>query len=158
MENRLHFAYCFCAQAVVVEIDKKTGDVKVLRVYAANDVGKAVNPALVEGQIEGGVAMGIGMALSENYIQKDGIPITTTLGSLHLPKSTDVPVDIQTIMVEEGHPYGPFGAKGMGELPLNATAPAILNAVRRATGVRIHKLPIDAKALADAIRTHKTDI
>ena len=158
VENRLHFAYCFCAQAVVVEIDKKTGDVKVLRVYAANDVGKAVNPALVEGQIEGGVAMGIGMALSENYIQKDGIPITTTLGSLHLPKSTDVPVDIQTIMVEEGHPYGPFGAKGMGELPLNATAPAILNAVRRATGVRIHKLPIDAKALAEAIRTHKTDI
>jgi hypothetical protein len=152
VENRLHFSYCFCAQVVVVEVDELTGQVKVLRVYAANDVGRAVNPALVEGQIEGGVAMGIGMALQENFVQKDGVVITKDLASLHVPKFTDIPLDIQPIMVEEGHPYGPFGAKGMGELPLNATAPAILNAVYNAVGVRINRLPISRENLAAEIR------
>ncbi len=158
VENRLHFAYCFSAQAVVVEVDEETGDVKVLRVYAANDVGKAVNPKLVEGQIEGGVAMGIGMALQENFVQKDGVVVTKDLESLHLPTSQDVPMDLYPLIVEENHPYGPFGAKGMGELPLNPTAPAILNAIYNAVGVRIHKLPVDKAALLNAIKTGKHEI
>lgn len=152
VENRLHFAYCFCAQCVVVEVDELTGAVEVLRVYAANDVGRAVNPALVEGQIEGGVAMGIGMALSERFVQKDGVVVTKDLASLRVPRSTDIPMHIEPVMIEEGHPYGPFGAKGMGELPLNATAPAILNAVYNAVGVRINRLPIDRQKLAEEIR------
>lgn len=155
VEHRLHFSYCFCAQAAVVEVDELTGDVKVLRIYAANDVGRAVNPALVEGQIEGGVAMGIGMALKENFVQKDGIVVTKDIRSLNLPHSTDVPLELYPIYVEEHHPYGPFGAKGMGELPLNATAPAILNAVYNAVGVRINKLPIQPKELAQKIAEKK---
>lgn len=158
VENRLHFAYCFSAQVVVVEVDEETGDVKVLRVYAANDVGKAVNPRLVEGQIEGGVAMGIGMALTENFVQKDAIVVTKDLRSLKLPTTQDVPLEIYPLIVEENHPYGPFGAKGMGELPLNPTAPAILNAIYNAVGVRVHRLPVDKVALLDAIKTGKHDI
>lgn len=152
VENRLHFSYCFSAQAVVVEVDELTGKVKVLRVYAANDVGKAVNPALVEGQIEGGVAMGLGMALSENFIQKDAQVVTKDLASLKLPKTVDMPETLECLVIEEGHPYGPFGAKGMGELPLNATAPAILNAIYNAVGVRINKLPINSAELARKIQ------
>ena len=154
-EYRLHFSYCFAVQAAVVEVDELTGEVKVLRVYAANDAGRVVNPALLEGQIEGGVAMGIGMALQERYIQKDGITITKDLESLHVPKATDVPYEIYAIPVEEIHPYGPYGAKGMGELPLNPTAPAILNAVYNAVGVRIHKLPVDCRTIAEAIKARQ---
>ena len=151
--HRLHFSYCFGVQAVVVEVDESTGRVEVKRVYAANDVGRAINPALVEGQIEGGVAMGVGYALSEKFEMRDGYVLTRELKDMGLPTATDVPLDIQTIIVEETHPYGPYGAKGMGELPLNATAPAILNAIYNATGVRVNALPITPeklKALLDA--------
>lgn len=151
VRHRLHFSYCFSAQVVVVEVDEETGKVQVLRVYAANDVGRAVNPALVQGQIEGGVAMGLGMALSERFEQKDGYVLSRDLDSLHLPRTVDMPEKIEAIAIEEGHPYGPFGAKGMGELPLNATAPAILNAIYNAVGVRINKLPVDPAELARRI-------
>ena len=122
---------------------------------AVCDVGTALNPLLLSGQIEGAIAMGIGMALQERYIQKDGITITKDLESLHVPKATDVPYEIHAIPVEEIHPYGPYGAKGMGELPLNPTAPAILNAVYNAVGVRIHKLPVDCRTIAEAIKARQ---
>lgn len=139
---RLHFSYSFGVQAVIVEVDEDTGEVKVLRVYAANDAGRAINPALVEGQIEGGVAMGIGYALSEKFLMKDGYVLTKHLKDMGLPRTTHVPLDIRASIVEENHPHGPFGAKGMGELPLNATAPAILSAIYKAVGVRVNSLPI----------------
>ncbi len=154
-DYKLHFAYSFGVQAVVVEVDELTGKVDVLRVYAANDVGRAINPALVEGQIEGGIAMGIGYALSEKFLIEDGQVVTKQLKDMGLPRSTDVPTDIRTIIVEEKHPYGPFNAKGMGEIPLNPTAPAILNAIYNAVGVRINALPVDAKALAKQINEKK---
>ena len=139
---RLHFSYSFGVQAVIVEVDEDTGEVKVLRVYAANDAGRAINPALVEGQIEGGIAMGIGYALSEKFLMKDGYVLTKQLKDMGIPRATDISADIKTFIVEEHHPYGPFGAKGMGELPLNATAPAILNAIYDAVGVRAKSLPV----------------
>lgn len=145
--HRLHFSYCFGVQAVIVEVDEDTGEVRVLRVYAANDVGRAINPALVEGQIEGGVAMGIGYALSEKFEMKDGYVLTKQIKDMGIPHTMDVPLDIRPILVEEIHPYGPYGAKGMGELPLNATAPAIMNAIYQATGVRVTELPITPQKL-----------
>ena len=83
--------------------------------------------------------------------------VTKDLASLRVPHSTDVPMHIEPVMVEEGHPYGPFGAKGMGELPLNATAQAILNAVYNAVGVRINRLPVDRKKLAEEIKRKQAE-
>ena len=151
--RHLHFAYDFSAQAVVVEVDEETGKVDVLRVCAANDVGRAVNPALVEGQIEGGVAMGIGMALKEAYIQDaDARVVTKDLKDLRLPRALDIPMELYPIIIEEGHPYGPFGAKGVGELPLNATSPAIANAIYDAVGVRLHHLPMRPEDILEALK------
>ncbi len=151
--RHLHFAYDFSAQAAVVEVDEETGKVDVLKVYAADDVGRAVNPSLVAGQIEGGVAMGIGMALKEAYIQDENAEVVTKdLTSLHLPGALDVPMDLYPIIIEEGHPYGPFGAKGVGELPLNATAPAIANAIYDAVGVRLHHLPMRPEDILQALK------
>lgn len=155
---RLHFAYCYGTQAAVVQVDEQTGEVKVLRIYAAHDVGKAINPALVEGQIEGGVAMGIGYALSEEFVMENGYIVTKDLGSLGVPTALDVPGEIQTVLVEENHPYGPFGAKGMGELPLNATAPAILNAIYDAVGVRVTSLPVKPEKLRNILQAKKRSV
>jgi CO/xanthine dehydrogenase Mo-binding subunit len=149
---RLHFSYCFGVQAVVIEVDEETGEVKVLRVYAANDAGRAINPALVEGQIEGGVAMGIGYALSEKFLMQDGYVLTKQLKDMGIPRTTDVPTDIRPFIIEENHPYGPFGAKGMGEIPLNATAPGILNAIYDAVGVRVTSTPITPDRLLKLMR------
>lgn len=152
VDYRIHFSYSFGVQAVVVEVDELTGEVEVLRVYAANDVGKAVNPDLVEGQIEGGVAMGIGYALSERFDMKDGYVLSRDFRSLGLPLSTDVPFDIRTFIIEENHPLGPFGATGMGELPLNNTAPAIVNAIYDAVGVRLTSLPVEREKIQKGIQ------
>lgn len=155
VENRLHFSYCFGVQAVIIEVDESTGETEVLRVFAAHDVGKAINPALVEGQIEGGVAMGIGYALSEEFVMKDGYVESKTFGKLGIPDITQIPTDIRAIIIEDNHPYGPYGAKGMAELPLNATAPAILNAIYNAVGIRVEAIPINPKKLAELIKQKK---
>jgi CO/xanthine dehydrogenase Mo-binding subunit len=152
LAHRLHFSYCFGFQAAVVEVDENTGVVEVLRVYAASDVGRAVNPSLVEGQIEGGVAMGLGYALSEEFVMEKGYVKSTRLGDLGLPKTTQVPFDIRSFIVEDYHPHGPFGAKGMGELPMNATTPAILNAIHNAVGVWVKKLPARPEVIRALIR------
>lgn len=149
---RTHFSYSFGVQAVVVEVDLLTGEVVVKDVYAANDVGRAINPELIEGQIEGGVAMGIGYALSEKFDMKDGYVLSRDIASLGLPGVSDMPDEIKTFIVEENHPFGPFGAKGMGELPVNNTAPAIVNAIYDAVGVQLNKIPIRPEELLQAIR------
>lgn len=154
VENRLHFSYCFGVQAVIIEVDESTGEVEVLRVYAAHDVGKAINPALVEGQMEGGVAMGIGYALSEEFVMEDGYVKSNTFRKLGIPDITKIPTDIRSIIIEDYHPYGPYGAKGMAELPLNATAPAILNAIHNAVGVRVDSIPVKPEKLLELLK-HK---
>ncbi len=128
--------YAFGAQMAEVVVDLELGTVKVLRVVAAHDVGRAINPTLIEGQVEGGIAQGIGMALMEEYLPGR----TDNLHDYLIPTVGDVP-PIETILIESPEPLGPFGAKGVGEPALIPTAAAILNAMRDATGVTIPCVP-----------------
>jgi CO/xanthine dehydrogenase Mo-binding subunit len=128
--------YGYGAHLAEVEVDLRLGTVKVLNIVAAHDVGRAINPVLVEGQIEGGVAQGIGMALMEQFIPGRG----ENLHDYLIPTIGDVP-PIRSILVEKPSSVGPFGAKGIGEQALIPTAPAILNAICHATGVRITTTP-----------------
>ena len=129
--------YGFAAQIASVEVDLELGTVAPRRVVAAHDVGAAVNPTLVEGQIEGGIAQGIGLALMEEYIPGR----TENLHDYLFPTVGDIP-EIECLLVEDPEPLGPYGAKGIGEPALIPTAPAILNAVHHATGLRLRRLPI----------------
>ena len=133
-------AYSFACQLALVEVDTETGEVSVSRIVAAHDVGKAINPQNVEGQIQGGVAMGVGFAVMEQYIPGK----TVSMGDCCLPTSLDVP-SIQPFIVEVHEPSGPFGAKGVGEPALIPTTPAILNAIADALGDRIYTLPANAE-------------
>ncbi|MGC8787940.1 MAG: xanthine dehydrogenase family protein molybdopterin-binding subunit, partial [Anaerolineae bacterium] len=153
---RVHVAYCFCAQACILEVDENSGEVRVLKMIAAQDVGKAIHPQNIRGQIEGGVVMGMGYALSEEFVVDKGYVITDTLRKCKVPRITQVP-EIVPLIVENPHSEGPFGAKGMAELSLASSAPAIANAIYHALGVRIRELPITPeKILAALHRTHAT--
>jgi len=138
----MHFAFSFAAQAAEVEVNTKTGEVKILRVIAANDVGKAINPLGLQGQVEGGVVMGMGHALTENFIVEDGIPFTDRLARYRMPNITQTP-EITSFIVEHPTAEGPYGAKGVGEIVSIPTIPAITNAIFNAVGVRVDNLPID---------------
>ncbi len=138
--------YAFAAQMAEVEVDIELGTVKVLRIVAAHDVGKAINPTLVEGQIQGGVAQGLGLALMEEYLPGR----TENLHDYLIPTVGDVPA-IECILIEDREPLGPSGAKGVGEPGLVPTAPAILGAVHHATGVRAHQVPLLPHRLREAI-------
>jgi CO/xanthine dehydrogenase Mo-binding subunit/aerobic-type carbon monoxide dehydrogenase small subunit (CoxS/CutS family) len=128
--------YGFAAQMAEVEVDLELGTVRVIKIHAAHDVGRAINPTQVEGQIHGGIAQGLGMALMEEY-HSGG---TDNLHDYLIPTVGDMP-QIMCYLVEDAEPLGPYGAKGVGEPALIATAPAILNAIRHATGVRLTHLP-----------------
>ena len=128
--------YGFGAHMAEVEVDIELGTVRVVKITAAHDVGRAINPTLVEGQIEGGVAQGIGLALMEEFHPGRG----ENLHDYLIPTIGDVP-PIESILIEDPSPTGPFGAKGIGEQALIPTAPAILNAIHHATGVRIRRVP-----------------
>lgn len=138
------------AQMVELEVDMELGTVKLLRFLAAHDVGRAINPLLVEGQIEGGIAQGIGLALMEEFLPGR----TENLHDYLIPTMGDVP-DITSIIVESGDPHGPYGAKGLGEHCLIPTAPAILNAIADASGARIHHLPATPDRVRAAILAQK---
>ncbi len=138
--------YAFAAQIAEVEVDIELGTVKVLRIVAAHDVGKAINPTLVEGQIQGGVAQGLGLALMEEYLPGR----TENLHDYLIPTVGDVP-EIECLLIEDREPLGPSGAKGVGEPGLVPTAPAILGAVHHATGVRAHRVPLLPHRLRDAL-------
>jgi CO/xanthine dehydrogenase Mo-binding subunit len=138
----MHFAFSFAAQAAEVEVNTRTGEVEVLRVIAANDVGKAINPLGLQGQVEGGVVMGVGHALTENFIVEDGVPFTDRLARYRMPNITQTP-EITSFVVEHPTTDGPYGAKGVGEIVSIPTIPAITNAIYNAVGVRIDRLPVD---------------
>ena len=138
--------YGFAAQVASVEVDLELGTVTPRRIVAAHDVGAAVNPTLVEGQIEGGIAQGIGLALMEEYVPGR----TENLHDYLFPTIGDVP-EIECLLVEDPEPLGPYGAKGIGEPALIPTAPAILNAVHHATGVRLRRLPILPHRVREAL-------
>jgi CO/xanthine dehydrogenase Mo-binding subunit len=129
--------YGFAAQFAEVEVDVELGTVRVLSIHAAHDVGRAINPTQVEGQIHGGIAQGLGLALMEEYISGK----TDNLHDYLIPTAGDIP-PITVHLIEDPEPLGPYGAKGVGEPALIATAPAIFNAIYHATGVRPNHAPV----------------
>ena len=146
-QGKPYAVYGYGAQIAELEVDMALGTVKLLKITAAHDVGRAINPLLAEGQVEGGIAQGIGMALMEEYVPGR----TENLHDYLIPTIGDVP-EIETILVEVPDPEGPFGAKGLGEHVLIPTAPAILNAIRHATGVLVTRLPATPDRVLAAIR------
>jgi CO/xanthine dehydrogenase Mo-binding subunit len=140
--SRPNFAYAYVAQAVEVEVDTETGKVRLLRVVSANDVGQAINPALVEGQIEGAVVQAQGYTIQENYKTKDGYVLTDQLSTYLIPTVLDIPEQVESIIVEVPDPIGPWGARGLGELPYLPLAAAITSAVHDATGVWFNEFPL----------------
>jgi CO/xanthine dehydrogenase Mo-binding subunit len=139
--------YGFGAHLAEVEIDLELGTTKLIGLVAAHDVGRAVNPMLIEGQIEGGVAQGLGMALMEEFIPGRG----ENLHDYLIPSAGDMP-NIEFVLIEDAAPAGPFGAKGIGEQALIPTAPAIFNAIYHATGVRLRRAPATPDRLRAAIK------
>ena len=153
----MHFAFGFCAQAVLCEVDTRTGAVQVRKVIAAHDVGRAINPLTLEGQVEGGIVMCIGYALSEHFIQEQGRPWTNVMARYKMPGIKHSPKIISHI-VEHQTSTGPYGAKGVGELPSIPTSAAITNAIYRATGVRVRSLPVDQDGLLRAMRSGAKEV
>jgi len=149
--EKLYVAYTFVTQIVDVEVDTDTGVVEVLNVYTAADIGKAINPQNAEGQIEGGTVQGIGMALMEEQVIKEGITLNPNLTGYLIPTSMDTPRFV-TRLVENEDSEGPFGAKGIGEPATIATTPAIANAIYDAIGVRIYHLPITPEKILKALK------
>ncbi len=147
-----NFAYGYVAQAVEVEVDIETGQIYVRRVVSANDVGKAINPQQVQGQIEGAVVQALGYAVMEHLISKEGRIVNPYLSSYLIPTVLDVPIEVKSVILEYADPIGPFGARGMAEMPLIPLAPAIAAAVHDATGVWIDDLPMTPDRVVAKLR------
>lgn len=144
--------HCYGTQIVEVEVDEGTGDVSILRIVAAHDVGKAINPQGVEGQIQGGVTQAIGHALSEHVsYDAEGTPMAQGFLDYKIPSAMDLPA-VEPVIVEVPDEEGPFGARGIGEPPILAFAPAVANAIYDAVGVRITSLPITAEKVLAALK------
>ncbi len=146
-----NFSYSYVAQAAEVEVDTETGHVRVLRVVSADDVGKAINPDQVTGQIEGAVVQAHGYAVLEDFKTKDGRVLTDQLSTYLIPTIWDIPEKVESVIVEIPDPNGPWGARGLGELPMLPTAPAIAAAIHDATGVWIDEFPFTPERVLRAL-------
>lgn len=146
--------YTWCANAAHVTVDTWTGEIKINKFISGQDIGRAINPALVEGQIQGGALQGIGYALMEEYKLDKGRILNNNLSTYIVPTSMDVP-EIVPVIVEHNYSFGPFGAKGFGETPLVPAAPAIVNAIADAVGVRIKHLPATPERVWAALRNQE---
>ncbi len=150
----MHFAFSFAAQAAEVEIDTNTGEVKVITIIAANDVGTAINPLGLAVQVEGGAVMGLGNALTEVFLTKGGRVVTDRMARYRIPSIVHTP-EIVSFIVEHPVSTGPFGAKGVGEIVSIPTTPAITNAIYNATGFRVDRLPVDQECIARHLHPEK---
>jgi CO/xanthine dehydrogenase Mo-binding subunit len=137
-----NLSYAYAAQAVEIEVDLETGFIKILRLVSADDVGQAINPALVQGQIEGAVVQAEGYTLTENLISRNGHILTDQLSTYLIPSVLDIPDAIESVIIEVADPNGPYGARGLGELPFLPVAPAISAALHDATGVWYDDFPL----------------
>jgi CO/xanthine dehydrogenase Mo-binding subunit len=146
-----NLSYAYVAQAVEVEVDTETGFIRLLRVVSADDVGQAINPSLVVGQIEGAVVQAAGYAVLENFVTRDGHILTDQLSTYLIPGILDIPEKVESVLLEVKEPNGPFGARGLGELPFLAIAPAIAAAVHDATGVWIDDFPLTPERVLGAL-------
>ena len=140
-QNRGHVAFLFAAHRASVDVDLGTGLVKVMQVATAQDVGKAINPVAVIGQLEGGIAQGLGLAVMEEVILKDGQVKNASFTDYLLPTFLDMP-PVVTDIIEHPHPDAPYGAKGVGEPPTISSTPAIVAAIRAATGRELNRVPV----------------
>jgi CO/xanthine dehydrogenase Mo-binding subunit len=150
-------AWVFAAQVVEIEIDEATGRITPLTVWSAHDIGKAINPGAVAGQIEGGVVQGIGYALFEEMVWDDDRLANPSLMDYKIPGTLDAPPDIHTILIEEPDETGPFGAKGIGEPPIVGIAPAIANALAHASDIHLRRLPMSPENVLRALREKSQD-
>ena len=136
-----------------MKIHKKTGELTITDYVAACDVGKAINPTLLEGQIHGGIQMGIGMALKEELIFDDkGQILNANFKGYKMPKAKDMPKNMKVIFVEDGEPEGPYGAKSIGEAAVNPVAPAIVNAINNCLGVEFVKFPVTVEMIKEKLQ------
>jgi len=150
-QGRVHPDYVYGAQAIEVAVDTDTGEVTVLKSVAAHDIGQCINRAAVEGQIEGGTAMGIGYALSEELIYKQGQLMTPSFSEYLIPTAEDTPLEHTSIILESRSGLGPFGAKGIGEPALTPVAPAVANAIADAIGARVLDFPVTPEKILKAL-------
>ena len=150
-EGNVSGSYGFEAQVAEVEVNKKTGQVKVIKMVDVHDVGFPINPDSVHGQIEGSITMGLGYTFYEDLKSSEGRVLNPSFSKYRIPRSVDR-IPIESIFVETNDPQGPFGAKGMGEASLLPTAAAIANAIYDAIGVQIKELPITPEKVLKAIR------
>ncbi len=147
-----NFAYGYVAEAAEVEVDIETGHVRVLRVWVADDVGKAINPKLAQGQIEGAIVQAQGYAIIENFQQKDGRVLTPYLSNYLIPTVLDVPQEVNSMLVEEPDPRGPWGVRGIAEMPYLPFAPAVCAAAHDAIGIWFDEFPLTPDRVLKAIR------
>jgi CO/xanthine dehydrogenase Mo-binding subunit len=147
--------HTFTTVVADVEVDIDTGEIEVLKLITAHDIGKAINPQMVEGQLVGGEVQGLGYVLMEDLVTNKGTTLTPNLVEYHIPTVYDLPKELQTILVEEAYPTGPYGAKGVGEFGLDTVAPAILNAVYDATGIKFTRFPLTPHEVWETILENK---
>lgn len=153
----MHFAFSYATQIALVSVELDTGIVHVEKIISGTDIGRAINPLLLQGQIEGGIVMALGNCLTESYIIEDGVPWSTLLARYKMPSIKHTP-EIISHLVEDRAAEGPYGAKGVGEIPSINTSPAIANAIYNATGVRVYSIPVDQDALLRAMRQGETEV
>jgi CO/xanthine dehydrogenase Mo-binding subunit len=146
-----YICYSFSANAVEVEVDTETGETRVVRVHSGHDVGRVINPTTGEGQVEGGVVQGLGYALVEEHVTDGGRIVNDQFSTYIIPTAPDTP-EIVPILVEHAFPWGPYGAKGLGETPIIAVAPAVLSAILHAAGVRLRQIPATPERVFAALR------
>lgn len=147
----MHFAFSYATQAALVEVDTETGEVHVHKVISSTDIGRAINPLMLQGQIEGGIVMALGNCLTESFILEQGVPWSRFLSRYKMPSIKHAP-EIISHLVEHRSAEGPYGAKGVGEIPSINTTPAICNAIYNAVGVRVYATPVDQDALLLAMK------
>ncbi|HEY6234254.1 MAG TPA: molybdopterin cofactor-binding domain-containing protein, partial [Candidatus Elarobacter sp.] len=146
-----NYCYGYAAQAVEVEVDVATGVTRVLKIVSVHDVGRAINRQQVEGQIEGCLAQALGYALTENFIVREGKIVTPYFSTYLLPTTLDIPTEITPVILELADPNGPYGARGMAEMPLVPFAPAVAAAIYDATGAWLNDLPMTPERILAAI-------
>ncbi len=144
-------SYAYLTQCVIIELDTGNGQVKVLHIISAHDVGRAINPQIIAGQVEGSCSMGIGYALTEGYVMEEGVAKAKNFGELGLPRIDETP-QYDIILIEDPEPAGPYGAKGISEVATVPITPAVLNAIYNAAGIRIRQVPARPKLILRLLR------
>jgi CO/xanthine dehydrogenase Mo-binding subunit len=147
-----NFSYGYVAIGVDTVVDTETGEYRFPKIVCANDVGQAINPRLLEGQIEGGVVQALGWATTEHFVQKDGYPLSDDMGKYLVPTIADIPTEVEAILIENAEANGPWGARGMAEMPFIPVAAAVHHAMRYATGVWYHTFPFTVEQVLRGLK------